>query len=134
MKKLLLLVAVFTTVCITKVSAQGGNGQQMDPAARLAAMKERVSPMLVDKVKLTKDQADKVVEIRFNAQSQMRGLRDLSPEDRQKKMADMQADIEKQEKALPLTDDQVKAVQAFYDEMRKQQQQQRQNGGGNGNN
>lgn len=130
MKKLLFLVAFFTTVCITSVSAQGGN---QDPAAMAQRYKDRVKPQLVEKVKLTDAQADKVCDIQIASRSQMRGMRDLSEDDRKKKMADIQADIEKQYKAIPLTDDQVKAVNDFFEEMRKQMQQQRQNGGGNGN-
>jgi len=133
MKKLLVLVAVFTTVLMTNANAQQGNGN-MDPAAMKARYVERVKPLLIEKTKLTSEQADKVIDINFEARSKMRGMRDLSEEDRKKKMDEVQADINKQYKALPLTDDQVKAVNDFFDEQRKQMQQQRQNGGGNGNN
>jgi hypothetical protein len=131
MKKLLVLVAFLTTICITQASAQGGG----DPAAMAQRYKERVKPQLLEKVKISDAEAEKVLDIQLASRQQMRGLRDLSEEDRKKKMDEMQADQLKQYKAIPLTDDQVKAVQSFFEEMRKNMQQQRQNGGqGNGGN
>jgi len=131
MKKLLVLVAVFTTVLLSNANAQQGNGN-FDPAQMAQRYKERVKPQLIEKVKLTDAQAEKVCDIQLASRQQMRGLRDLSEEDRKKKMDEIQADNNKQYKAIPLTDDQIKAVNDFMDEMRKQMQQQRQNGGGNG--
>jgi hypothetical protein len=46
----------------------------------------------------------------------------LSQEDKDKKMAELNADRDKRFKAIPLTDDQVKAVVATIDEMRKNMQ------------
>jgi hypothetical protein len=131
MKKLFVLVAVFTTVLITNANAQGGNGNgNFDPVAMKARYTERVKPLLIEKTKLTDAQADKVIDINFEARSKMRGMRDLSEDERKKKMDDIQADVDKQYKTIPLTDDQIKAVDDFFVEMRKQMQQQRQNGGG----
>lgn len=131
MKKLLVLVAVFTTVLVSNVSAQQGNGN-FDPAQMAQRYKERVKPQLIEKVKLTDAQAEKVCDIQLASRQQMRGLRDLSEDDRKKKMEEIQTANNKQYKDIPLTDDQIKAVNDFFDEMRKQMQQQRQNGGGNG--
>ena len=130
MKKLLVLVAVFTALLFTTANAQGGNGN-FDPAAMKARYVERVKPSLIEKTKLTDAQADKVIDINFEARSKMRGMRDLSEDDRKKKMEEVQADINKQYKDIPLTDDQINAVNDFFEEQRKQMQQQRQNGGGN---
>jgi hypothetical protein len=132
MKKLLVMVAVFTTVLITNANAQQGGGGQgnFDPAQMAQRYKDRVKPQLIEKTKLTDAQADKVCDIQIATRQQMRGLRDLSEDDRKKKMDDIQADVNKQYKAIPLTDDQIKSVNDFFDEMRKQMQQQRQNGGG----
>jgi len=126
MKKLILVFALFLTVFSINAQAQGGG----DPAAAMQRFKDRVKPQLVEKTKITDAQADKVIEINFNARSQMRGLRDLSDDDRKKKMAEIQEGINKEYKGIPLTDDQIKAVNDFFDEMRKNMQQQRQNGGG----
>ncbi len=131
MKKILLLVALFVTVYSTSVSAQQQGGG--DPVAMLAKYKERVKPQLIEKTKLSDDQADKVLDLSFGSRMALRGLRDLSEEDRKKKMEEVQADLNKKYKALPLTDDQIKNVNSFFDEERKKMQQ-RQGGNGGGNN
>lgn len=123
MKKLLVLVAVFTTVLLTNANAQGG-GQGGDPAARMQAYKDRVKPQLIEKTKITEAQADKILDIQMATMQQRRGLRDLSEDDRKKKMDAINADINKQYKTIPLTDDQIKAVNDFFENMRKQMQQQ----------
>ena len=131
MKKILVLVALFVTVYATSANAQQQGGG--DPAAMMARYKERVKPQLIEKTKLSDEQADKVLDINFESRQAMRGLRDLSEEDRKKKMDEVQADINKKYKALPLTDDQIKSVNAFFDEQRKNMQN-RQGGNGGGNN
>jgi len=130
MKKLLVLVAVFTTVLLSNANAQGGNGN-FDPVAMKARYLERTKPALIEKTKLTSEQADKVLDINWEARSKMRGMRDMAEDDRKKKMEEAQTEANKQYKAIPLTDDQIKAVNDFFEEQRKQMQQQRQNGGGN---
>lgn len=128
MKKLLVLVTVFTTVLLSNANAQGGNGN-FDTAAMRARYLERTKPLLIEKTKLTDAQADQVLAINWQARSKMRGLRDLSADERTKRMEDAQAEANKQYKAIPLTDDQIKAVNDFFEEQRRQRQQ---NGGGNG--
>ena len=59
----------------------------------------------------------------------MRGLRDLSEEDRKKKLDEIRAENTKKFKAIPLTDDQLKAVDAYFDEQMKKMMNR---GGGNG--
>ncbi len=126
MKKFLFIIAFMTTLGVMNASAQQGGG---DPAAMLARMKERVKPQLIEKTKLTDVQADKVIEINFESRQQLRGFKDLSEEDRKKKMDEVKAENNKKYKAIPLTDDQVKSVDEFFEEQRKNMQQ-RQNGNG----
>jgi len=133
MKKLLVLVAVFTTVLLSNANAQQGNGN-FDPAAMKARYLERTKPALIEKTKLSPEQADKVLDINWEARSKMRGTRDLPEDERKKKADEAQAEANKGYKGIPLTDDQIKAVNEFFEEQRKQMQQQRQNGGGNGSN
>jgi hypothetical protein len=125
MKKLIVLVALFITVYATNANAQQGGG---DPAMR-AKMKEMVKPQLIEKTKITDAEAEKVMEINFEARQQMRGFRDLSEDDRKKKMEVIQADLDKKYKEIPLTESQIKSVNEFYEEMRKNRQQ---GGGWNG--
>ena len=132
MKKLLVLVALFTTVYVSQANAQQQGGG--DPAAMLQRYKDRVKPQLIEKTKITDAQADKVIDITFANRMKMRGFRDLSEDERKKQTEEINAAQNKEFKAIPLTDDQVKAVNEFFEEQRKQMQEQRkQNGGGNGN-
>ena len=122
-------MVLFAAIHSTEAQAQGGG----DPAARMQQMKERIKPQLVEKTKLTEEQADKVIEIRFDFQRQAREARNdqsLNDEQRTKKMTDLQAARDKKLAEIPLTADQVKAVNGFFDEMR---QQGGNRGGGNGN-
>lgn len=119
MKKLVLLLTLFAGLFISNANAQGGG----DPAAREARMKE-MRAQLIEKVKLTEAEADKVMEINTASREQMRGLRDLSEADRAKKMEEIQADLSKKFKAIPLTDEKVKAVNEYMAERRRNFQRQ----------
>ena len=134
MKKLLLLATFFVAVYAVNAQGQPNGG---DPAAMMARMKERIKPQLMEKAKLTDAQADKVIELNFDSRRQMRDIRmdqALSDDDKKKKMDELQAGLEQKYKDIPLTDDQVKAVKDFYEEMRKNREQRgNSNGGGNGN-
>ena len=129
MKKLLMLTLLAAAMGTTTVQAQGGGGNG-DPAAAMARAKERLKPQLIEKVKLTDAQADKVVEINFEQQRQRRELRDLPEGDRAKKMQELNAERNKKLAAIPLTEEQVKGVNDFFEEMRRNMQQR--NGGGGG--
>jgi uncharacterized protein YqfA (UPF0365 family) len=108
MKKLVLLLTLFAGLFISNANAQGGG----DPAAREARMKE-MKAQLVEKAKITEAEADKVIEINNASREQRMGLRDLSEADRAKKMEEINADLSKKYKAIPLTDAQVKAVNEY---------------------
>jgi hypothetical protein len=134
MKKLFFLIVLFTTVYTTKVVAQQ-NGDR-DPAAMMQKMKDRIKPSLIEKTKLTDAQADKVIEINFSNQRKRRDIRmdqTLTDEERIKKNAELQENQNAALKAIPLTDDQVKDVNSFFEEMRKEQMQRRQGSGNGGN-
>ena len=135
MKKLFFLLVLFTTVYSTSVVAQQ-NGGDRDPAAMMQRMKERIKPSLIEKTKLTDAQADKVIEINFSNQRKRREIRmdqTLNDEEKTKKNAELQETQNNELKAIPLTDDQVKDVNTFFEEMRKEQMQRRQGSGNGGN-
>lgn len=115
MKKIVLFLTVIFAVSLGQVSAQQG---PPTPEQMIEMMKQRVKPSLIEKTKITDAQADKVIETMVWAQGQMRGMRDLSPEEREKKMKEVNDERTKKFKAIPLTDDQVKSVNGFLDEMR----------------
>ena len=124
MKKIIALLTIVGCIAATNVMAQGGGGgQQMDPAQMLEMMKQRIKPQLIEKTKLSDSEADKVIEIQLWVQTQGRGLRDLSEEERATKQKETADERKKKLKAVPLTDDQIKAVDDFYEEMRKNRPQ-----------
>ena len=125
MKKLLVLVVFFTTFFAMNADAQGQGGG--DPAARAARMKEVIKPQLIEKVKLTDAQAEKVIEINLKSRGEMRGFRDMSEDERKKKREEIQTAQNKAYKEIPLTDDQIKAVNEFFEEQRKEMAKQRGN-------
>ena len=124
MKKIIALLTIVGCIAATNVMAQGGGGgQQMDPAQMLEMMKQRIKPQLIEKTKLSDSEADKVLEVQLWAQSQGRGLRDLSEEERAAKQKETADERKKKLKAIPLTDDQIKAVDDFYEETRRNRPQ-----------
>lgn len=84
MKKIIGLLTVAVLICCTTVIAQPpGGGQQMSPEQRTAMMKERLKP-----AGLTDVQADSVVAV-FTDRSLRGNMRDMTPEERQAKMKEV---------------------------------------------
>lgn len=110
MKKLLLMTLIFGAIFSVKSYAQTAP----DPATMLQQMKERIVPGMVEKTGLTEAQANKVVEINFELRQSMAGFRDLNEADRAKKVAEMKVTREKRYAEIPLTAEQIKAVNDFY--------------------
>ena len=129
MKKFFFLTALFAALATVSVSAQGGQGG-VTPEQRAERMKQMKTD-LIAKAKITEAEADKVFQIQQESRAGMRGLRDLTPEERQKKLDEIKADNTKKFKAIPLTDDQVKAVDAYFEEQTKRMMNRMNGGGGN---
>ena len=111
MKKLFALVAFLVACSFTSVMAQGGfGGGQMDPAQRAARLKERIKDL-----NLTAVQQDSVVAV-WSDRSVMQSVlgdanfRDMSPEDRQAKMKEINDVRSKRLIKAGFTEDQAKAV------------------------
>ena len=114
MKKLLILTLIFSAIFTTNTYAQAG-----DPPSMLQQMKEKQVPGLVEKVGLTQAQAEKVIELNYEMRMQATAeLKDLNEADRSKKMGELQAAKEKKFAEF-LTQDQIKAMHAYYADMRK---------------
>jgi len=129
MKKLFSLF-VATMALLFSLQAQPPGGG--DPEAMKARMKERVKPLLIQQVGVSDAEADKILEINFDFQTKTRELRmdqALSEDDRKKKMKELNDNRDKKVKEIPLSDEKVKAVNTFYEEMRKKQQEARGNRG-----
>jgi len=119
------IIALFSFIVITSMSfAQGWGGG--DPAAMKERVKERTKGPLMEQTKLTDAQADKVIDIYFEAQLEAGKLRrdDTMDDDAKKtKIKEINAKRDQQVKDIPLTDEQVKAVASFYEEQRKRMQE-----------
>jgi hypothetical protein len=129
MKKLFSLF-VATMALLFSLQAQPPGGG--DPEVMKARMKERVKPLLIQQVGVSDAEADKILEINFDFQTKTRELRmdqALSEDDRKKKMKELNDNRDKKVKEIPLSDEKVKAVNTFYEEMRKKQQEARGNRG-----
>ena len=119
MKKILFLLAFITTVSVSAVYAQ----QTETPEQMQQKMRDRIKPELVSKTGITEAQADKVIDINFALQKQRREIRNdqvLTPEEKVKKNAEIDAARDKEYSGIPLTDEQIKSVNLFFDEMKKQ--------------
>jgi hypothetical protein len=114
MKKLLFLTLIFGATISTNVYAQAG-----DPPSLLQQTKERVKPLMVEKTGLTEAQADRVIEINFEMRETMKGLGNITEEERAKKVAELKAARDKKYSEIPLTAEQIEAVKTFYQNMPK---------------
>ena len=115
MKKLLFLTLILGALVSTTTYAQPAG----DPATILQQMKEKQTPGLVEKVGLTQAQAEKVIELNYEMRMKASTeLKDLNEADRATKMAELQAAKEKKFSEF-LTPEQIKALNAYYEEMRK---------------
>lgn len=121
MKKLFAIAAIVLSCSVTSLMAQPG--QQMDPAQMKEMMKNRFKESMNF---LTDVQMDSVVNIVMDSRAGMRGMRDMSPEDRQAAMKKASEARDKRlDAALPKD-----VAQKVKDALAAQQQRM---GGGRGN-
>lgn len=123
MKKILFLGLVFSAVIATTTQAQNSGPAatpQPTQAEMLQKMKDQQKPGLIEKVGLTDAQADKFIEINFDIRMRATTeLKGLSDEARTAKLAELKAEKEKRYSQIPLTAEQIKSIQAYYEEMGK---------------
>lgn len=118
MKKFLFLTMIFGAIISTSAYAQPAG----DPPTMLQQMKEKQRPGLVEKVGLTAEQADKVIELNYEMRMKAATeLKDLTGEDRSKKLAEMKAAKEKKFAEF-LTPEQITAMNKYYEDMGKAMQ------------
>lgn len=125
MKKLFSLFVAMIALFFSLQAQPPGGG---DPEAMKARMKERIKPLLFQQVGVSDAEAEKILESNFTFQMKTREIRmdqSLSEDDRKKKMKDAKDEFEKQLKIIPLSEEKIKAVDAFFEEMRKKQQEAR---------
>ena len=133
MKKLFSIVFAMTALVFSLQAQPPGGGGGGDPEAMKARMKERIKPMLVQQAGVSDVEADKILDINFDFQMKSRPIRmdqSLSEDDKKKKMKEAEDARDASMKAIPLTDEKMAKVKAFYEEMRKRQQEGRGGQGG----
>jgi hypothetical protein len=85
MKKLLFLTLLFGALTSTNANAQAGD----EPVNVLQQMKDKQKPGLMEKVGLTEEQANKVIELNYEMRMKASAeLKDLPEAERGKRMAD----------------------------------------------
>ncbi len=121
MKKVIVLLVILLGASGSILMAQGGGN--MDPAA----MRERqLQQLKASDLKLSDAQADSVVSINMESRQQMRGMRDLSDDQRAAKMKEMN-DMRLKRWTSALKDEALaKKVVDYYEKQRAA----RANGGG----
>ena len=132
MKKLFSMMVAMTALLFS-LQAQPPGGGGGDPEAMKARMKERMKPMLVQQAGVSDAEADKILDINFDFQMKSRPIRmdqSLSEDDKKKKMKEAEDARDASMKAIPLTEEKLAKIKAFYDEMRKRQQEGRGGQGG----
>ena len=113
MKKILVACSLMMLFAIGAYAQPGQGGDTTGRAQRMKENRERQKAGLIDQAKLTSDEADKVLDLQMNRMNGMRNMRDLSDDDRKKRMDSMEAEMDKNLKAIPLTDEKIKAVKTY---------------------
>ncbi len=119
MKKLLFTL-LFGAIITATANAQSGPQAPApaDAAVMLQKMKEEQKPGLIEKVGLTEEQADRLIEINFETRMAATALKDLPEAERKQRIEELKADKEKKLIEL-LSPEQITAVKAYYEEMGK---------------
>lgn len=116
MKKLFVLVALFTTVYVTKANAQDTN---TDPAATYETYKNKIKPALMDAASLTDVQAERVIKINYNYYNRMKYFVNLPEEEKKKRVGELVAAEQKEFMAMELSTDKIKIINKFFEDQRK---------------
>ncbi len=133
MRKILFLSLILSVLFSATSNAQGSSSgpavkAQTPPAPpsaeEMAKMvqqsKEKFTTEMVEKTGLTVAQVHRIIEINFEIrQESVTALHGLNDADRSAKLAELKATKEKRWKEIPLTDDQLKSLHAYYEEKAK---------------
>jgi transposase len=118
MKKFLFFTLLFGALISTTANAQAGD----EPTNVLQQMKDKQVPGLIEKVGLTKEQANKVIELNYEMRMKASAeFKDLPEAERGKRMAELKAEKEKKFAEF-LKPEQIAALKAYYEEMGKNRQ------------
>ncbi|WP_298302588.1 hypothetical protein [Hydrotalea sp.] len=120
MKKIFITLLIFSIGFAGKTMAQR---RSFDPAQMKA---RQIKQLKVANLNLTDVQMDSVASINMDLMQQMRGMRDLSPDERMSKMKELN-NVRMKRWTAALNNDKVLAqkVEDFYEQQRKQRMQNR---------
>jgi uncharacterized protein YpuA (DUF1002 family) len=76
--------------------------------------------LLVEKAKITDEQAEKVMQANMEVRKSLGDMSKLSDEERKAKIAGLTEERIKRYKEIPLTDEQIQAVNDAFADMKKQ--------------
>jgi hypothetical protein len=118
MKKTIIAIAFLFTCSFTGMAQ--GTISLSSPADMLEMLREKQKPALISNLKLTDEQAEKVIAIQVWAAPQLRKISFDTPIDQQPALIDqLNAEKKKKYQAIPLSDEKVTAVINFYADMLK---------------
>ena len=131
MKRLFILLVIFAITSTISVHAQPGGGRMQMTPEQMAAQKEKQKAKLIEDLKLTDAQAEAVMGVQAEMRTQMRGLRDLAPEERMAKMQEIN-DLKMKKYIEVLKDEALAKKVSDYDaeQLRIRMEKMRENGGG----
>ena len=119
MKKFLFLTLIFGSLLSTNLFAQAADGQTK---SLLEMMTERHKAPMVAKTGLTEAQVDAVLAINAEIKEAGAIVNTLPAADRPGKFAALKEAKDKMYREIPLTDEQVKSVYAYFEEVGKNMQ------------
>jgi hypothetical protein len=92
------------------------------PESFLTYLRDRQKPVLISKLKLTDEEAEKVIAVQVWAAPYLRNISfDMPEEQKQSATVLLNEEKKKKYKAIPLTDEKVEEVILFYTNMLKNQ-------------
>jgi len=115
----LILGAMATSVQAQHAVQSQNATQASEQAAMLKKMKEQFKPQMLEQTKLTEAQIDRVIEINFEIRMMATAFRDLSEEERSKKITELKALKEKKYSEIPLTSEEIASVYSFFESLGK---------------
>lgn len=120
MKKIVLFLMLGVLVLPALTKGQEGVLTQITPESFLEFLRDRQKPALIAKLRLTDEQAEKVIAVQVWAAPHLRNLNiDMPEEKRSAGMKLLNEEKKKKYKAIPLTDEKVEEVILFYENMLK---------------
>lgn len=123
MRKIVTLIVVLTVAlpALSQVQIEG-TITTVSPESFLKYLRERQKPALISKLKLTDEQAEKVIAVQVWVAPYLRNIGiDMPEEKKQSAMLLLNEEKKKRYKAIPLTDEKVEEVILFYANMLKNQ-------------